>query len=274
MSYSVCPNVMSAYENLSVKGTIVKVDCSVKPYKFFDQIIVEEYEKGCRIFFCEIGRGSDYNSINHYEDFVQLDSEIYENEKCSEDTNDMKGKFCIIQFGSLSSRQPLKINDNKIIKTKFAFDVHFVNEFIKWFNDFALTHDVMIEFLDMTWNNIIEPKGIMLEFINDFNKLYRNSLITFSTYNYKTVDGVVQTTFHPTSHRLYKMNRSGVYLNTRTSMLTDRETILTDNNFFNLFDKFMLDRTCIDKDVLEGGNYKNKYLKYKSKYLELKKLLK
>jgi hypothetical protein len=35
-----------------------------------------------------------------------------------------------------------------------------------------------------------------------------------------------------------------------------------------------LPEDVLDEDVLNGGNYKNKYLKYKLKYLELKKFLK
>ncbi len=248
MSFSVCPHITSAYANLSVSGSTRTIDCSVAPHKFFDQIILEEYEKGCRMFFCEIGRGNDTFSNTHYKGFI--DMQVNAQATCkkqllSSESDNMNGKFCIIDFGLSYSSAP-SLNDNKDIKTKFKFDDYFVNEFKEWFTEFTTTHDnIYIEFIDMTVGNINESKELMKSFIKEFHETGKKSILMFGTYSYTNWE--------------------------RESSYDIEFSLARTNKFFKTILKFP---QCPLEDVLEGGNYKNKYLKYKSKYLELKKLLK
>ncbi len=185
MSFSVCPHITSAYGNLMVSGSTKTIDCSVAPYKFFDQIILEEYEKGCRVFFCEIGRGKDGFSDSHYK--LCLAAQDSEQSSCkkqllSTESDNMNGKFCIINFG-VTSRDPPHLNDNKCIRTNFKFDNYFVDEFKKWFTEFIKTHYVYIEFIDMTIGNINESKELMNIFITPFSlKIGTLNYLVFSSY--------------------------------------------------------------------------------------------
>ena len=248
MSYTICPHITTAYANLSIRDSTKTIDCSAKPYKFFDQIVLEQYDKGCRMFFCEIGRGDDTFSKTHYKGFIDMQVTIQsycKKQLLSSEPDDMNGKFCIIDFGS-KSKTPPEINNNECIYTNFKFDDYFVDEFKKWFIEFTAIHDdIYIEFIDMTVGNISSSKELMQSFIKEFNALRKNSIIKFGTYTYTDAE--------------------------KKSSYDFEIPLRAVNKFFN---NFLKSPECPPEDVLEGGNYKNKYLKYKSKYLELKKLLK
>jgi hypothetical protein len=252
MKFEVCPDELKKWAVASATEK-KKVDCSIPPNKFFDQIIQEEYDNGCKIFFCEVGRGEDDISNKHYKYLV--DQEQLYNKYCVEKgiPCEVKNKFCIINFGSNPERDPPNIGEGKFINYNYALNDKFIDEFKGWFTKFSSTHNIYIEFVNMTnWHRMDE---YFID-LDEFSKSNRTKSRLFITkYTYKTS---------------VRASIPDEYIGLSGTSIRLRPIIYKD---FGNFTQEELNNLYEFEESMKGGNYKQKYLKYKAKYLELKKEL-
>ena len=147
----VCPNEMSEHAIDNINDSITKIDCTLTPNRFFDNIIDKYYQEGYRIFICEIGRGEERDLQYIFNRFTDPSSNFYHE----------KNNVCVLNFGSYSSQSEYyneQINKKDTatlygniiyINTYYMYDHHFIDQFNLWFPQYYATHKIYLEFCDM-----------------------------------------------------------------------------------------------------------------------------
>jgi hypothetical protein len=236
--FFICPNVQEYWAGDLANWNATTIDCSKKPYKYFDQIITEEYERGCQFFVCKIGAGYDMAKTIPEIALEQLEVFVSTPESC----DDMRGKYCSIGFGSREGQKYVESGCTRISKYydyRYNFDDKFIDDFSTWWNNplnADIVNNIMIFFIDMTAGFINDK---VTKFITNFHTTKR-PIVMRITYTSSNV-------------------RENTYL-------------VTSSNKIEEITSYMVPVVIFIRTKMKGGNYKMKYIKYKTKYLELKKL--
>jgi hypothetical protein len=258
--YTICPKVVQAWTNIMISEKTKTIDCSVKPYKFFDQIILEEHEKGCRYFFCEMGRGEDSDSYNPTHKAIK---KIQEKITLEPSDMDMRGKYCVITFGVSTSNNYLGITydkkGNKFFDFFYKFDEELVDKISAfWLRNESILKNIKLYFIDMTQGNIDSPLLKLFEAVN----AKPNYNIQILKMNYP-------------SGKFQYMDMEKRFVDCPEIIMHKFIRIYT-TIYPDLIDRETLDDEFMDIVFMNSGkttSYAQKYLKYKAKYLELKNKL-
>ena len=62
----VCPNRLTEHAIVNIASGTTVNNCIEKPKLYFDNLVDEYYQKGYRIFICEIGRGEETRQKSLY----------------------------------------------------------------------------------------------------------------------------------------------------------------------------------------------------------------
>jgi hypothetical protein len=259
--YKFCPKLAEYWSNATLKNNGKKVCCGGNNgYKFFDQIIKEEYAKGCLYFICELGRGEDKLPTIIEEQIEAMQKSLTLDSKCE----NMSGKYCTIEFGSRKDNE-IKLETeclptNKKYKLQYYFDDDFVNKFIIFWNEESnrdMINNIILYFIDMTHGAITKSVNKLVTDLNSLEGL-QTQIPMVIEYNYKTTNGI--------SIRTESMVVLRNFVRKILELRDLRKLIFNYNK--QLESKWAHLIKMDDKDKL-----KEKYIKYKTKYLKLKALL-